>query len=210
MIVRHYMSTELVTVEPETKLLDAADLMKKHDIHRLPVLDQGLLLGLVTGSTIEEAMPSTATSMSAQESNYLLNKVTIKDVMIKEVLVIEPDVFLEDAAALMLENNVGALPVIENDRLVGIITDKDILKAFTDISGQKSTGTKLILKIDQDEPGVLAKVTKSFADAGKNISQVTVYHHEGDIFLTVQSDESDDQAVRGLLEAAGYQIFYMQ
>ena len=91
MSVKDFMTKDLVTVTPKTKIFDAVDLMKKYDIHRLPVIDNDKLVGLITEGTIQEALPSKATSLSVHEVNYLLNKTVVADVMIKDVKNKAPD-----------------------------------------------------------------------------------------------------------------------
>ena len=85
MSVKDFMTKELVVVDPQTKIFDAVDLMKKYEIHRLPVVENNSLIGLITEGTIQAAMPSQATSLSVFEINYLLNKTTVNDVMIRDV-----------------------------------------------------------------------------------------------------------------------------
>ncbi len=135
MSVSDFMTKTVVTVDSQTTIFDAVDLMKQHDIHRLPVVDDGKLVGLITEGTIAEATPSKATSLSVYEMNYLLNKTTVADIMLKKVTTIEPDALLEDAISVMRSENVGVLPVMDDDALVGIITNNDIFDAFLKITG---------------------------------------------------------------------------
>ena len=118
MSVKDFMSTNLITVSPTTPIFDAVDLMKQHKIHRLPVVEGTTLIGLITEGVIQEALPSKATSLSVYEVNYLLNKTSVKEIMIKKVETIGPDALLEDGIAQMRQNNVGVLPVIEEGKLV--------------------------------------------------------------------------------------------
>ncbi|MBN2902075.1 MAG: CBS domain-containing protein, partial [Enterococcus sp.] len=105
MSVSDFMTKTVVTVDSQTPIFDAVDLMKQHDIHRLPVVDDGKLVGLITEGTIAEATPSKATSLSVYEMNYLLNKTTVADIMLKKVTTIEPDALLEDAISVMRSEN---------------------------------------------------------------------------------------------------------
>lgn len=84
MLVKDYMSQDLITIDKKTKIFDVVELMKEYDIHRLPVVENKRLVGLITEGTIQEAMPSKATSLSVYEANYLLNKTIVDDVMIKK------------------------------------------------------------------------------------------------------------------------------
>lgn len=130
MSVKDFMTEKLVTVTPDTKIFDAVDLMKKHDIHRLSVIGNGQVAGLITEGTIQEALPSKATSLSIHEVNYLLNKTVVADVMIKDVKTISPNAELEDAIYLMRQNKINVLPVLEKEQLVGIITITIFLMPF--------------------------------------------------------------------------------
>src|SRR5699024_5712547 len=113
MNVQNYMTAEVVTVPEDTKVLEALDIMKEHNFHRLPVVRNGRMVGLITEEIIQENSPSTATSLSIHELNYLLTKTTVGDIMHKTVVTISATDLLEEAAVRMLEDEVGALPVVE-------------------------------------------------------------------------------------------------
>lgn len=153
MLVKDYMTADVVTVNEETKVLEALDLMKEHDFHRLPVVRNERMVGLVTEEIISDNSPSTATSLSIHELNYLLTKTTVGDIMNKEVPTIGPDDLLEEAATRMRDSKVTVLPVIENeDQVVGIITDKDIFRAFIDLLGYNNKGSRIVIDIPEDHP----------------------------------------------------------
>jgi acetoin utilization protein AcuB len=135
MSVKDFMTRKVVYISPDTTIAHAADLMREQDLHRLPVIENDKLVGLVTEGTIAEASPSKATSLSIYEMNYLLNKTKVKDVMIKDVITVSAYASLEDATYLMYKNKVGILPVVDNDQLYGVITDRDIFAAFLQVSG---------------------------------------------------------------------------
>lgn len=205
MSVRDFMTEKLIIASPETKIFDAVELMNKNDIHRLPVLENGKLVGIITEGTIQEAMPSKATSLSVYEMNYLLNKTTVKDVMIKNVATIGPNAQLEDAIYEMRHHNVGVLPVLENNQLVGIITNNDIFDAFLKIAGYHEGGSRVIVKIRNDQKGVLAELSKLLAD--NDYSILTVIVDRGpETRIEFQLQTRDAQAVRQLFESAGYTV----
>jgi len=128
--VIHWMSTNLVTIEPRTTLPDAYKLMKKFDIRRLPVIDFGKLVGIVTLGDIREARPSQVTSLSIYELNYLLSQLKIERIMSHEPITISSEATIGQAAKLMYEHKVGCLPVKEADRLIGLITESDIFRVI--------------------------------------------------------------------------------
>lgn len=206
MIVEYYMTTDLVTIEPETKIYDAVELMNQHHIHRLPVLKNGKLVGLITEGTIQSAMPSKATSLSVYEVNYLLNKTTVAETMIKEVVTIGPTALLEDAIKRMRENNVGVLPVCDGEKLVGIITNNDIFDAFLEITGYNQEGLRVTIDIAEDHQGVLARLTALFAENHMNIVQIVVFRHDGQPTIVVQLTDAEEEKVRSVLSANDFVV----
>ncbi|MCD2257180.1 CBS and ACT domain-containing protein [Agrilactobacillus fermenti] len=207
MSVSDFMTKDLVTVTPDVRINDAVDLMKDHNIHRLPVVDNGRLVGLVTQGIIEAAMPSKATSLSVYEVNYLLNKTTVQDVMEKSVLTIAPGALLEDAVYKMRHYNIGVLPVLSDaDKLEGIITNNDIFNAFLDISGYSLGGTRVSVKINQDEVGFLAKVGDALAQHHYNILTLVVNRRPTEKIVQMHIDTTDSEGVQAALEAAGFEV----
>ncbi|MBU5364939.1 CBS and ACT domain-containing protein [Enterococcus devriesei] len=206
MSVRDFMTSELVTVSPKTKIFDAVDLMKKYDIHRLPVLENEQLVGLITEGTIQEALPSKATSLSVHEVNYLLNKTVVADVMITEVKTISPDAQLEDGIFLMRQNKINVLPVLEGEKLVGIITNNDIFDAFLKLTGYHEGGTRVQLKIIEDKKGVLARVTKLLADNELSILTIIANHKNNGTIVEIQLSSKETDRIKEILTNAGYEV----
>lgn len=206
MSVRDFMSTNLVTAKADTPIFDAVDLMKQHGIHRLPVVENERLIGLITEGTIASATPSKATSLSVYEMNYLLNKTTVGDVMIKNVTAINPDALLEDAISLMRQRNIGVLPVLENNQLVGIITNNDIFDAFLKITGYNSGSTRITLEITEDHAGILAEIAKLLADNQLSILTIVVNRLPKATFVELQIETQEVEKVRTLLTEAGYLV----
>ncbi|MDH5507019.1 MAG: CBS domain-containing protein [Anaerolineae bacterium] len=131
--VQDWMSTNPHTITAEATIPEAHDVMKKNKVRRLPVLKNGKLIGIVTRGDVREAGPSDATSLSIYELNYLLAKLTIESIMTPSPIVVSPDTSLHDAARLMLDNKIGGLPVVEGEKLVGIITESDVFRALMEI-----------------------------------------------------------------------------
>ncbi|RIH82485.1 Inosine-5'-monophosphate dehydrogenase [Calidithermus terrae] len=128
--VRQWMTADPVTVTPETTVPDAALIMRQGGFRRLPVMEDGKLVGIVTDRDLKEAMPSDATSLSIWEINYLVAKLPVREVMSYPVISIDESATLEQAAKTMLENKLGGLPVVSGEKLVGIVTVSDVLRAF--------------------------------------------------------------------------------
>lgn len=206
MSVQDFMTKNVIAVKPETPIFDAVDLMKKNDIHRLPVLKHEKLVGLITEGIIAEAMPSKATSLSVYEANYLLNKTTVGDVMEKKVLTIAPDDLLEDAIYKMRQHNVGVLPVLAGEKLVGMITNNDIFDAFLKITGYNEGGARITLQITEDHQGILAKITQLLADHEISILTVVVNRMESATIIEIQVSSRNTEMLRQLLTAEGFVV----
>ena len=130
MRVRELMSGAPITVSPDTPVFDARQTMVKERIRHLLVTEAGRLVGIITDRDIRLNLPSQATSLSMWEVNYLLAKLTVSKVMTKSVIIVGPDQDAGDAARLMLEHKIGALPVLDGEHLLGILTETDVLRAF--------------------------------------------------------------------------------
>ena len=130
MRVRDLMTREPITMPRDTPVLDARQLMLRERIRHLLVAEHGRLIGVVTDRDIRLNLPSPATSLSVWEINHLLARLTVGQVMSKYVITVDPDRDARDAARIMLDEKIGALPVLEGDRLVGIITETDLLRAL--------------------------------------------------------------------------------
>jgi acetoin utilization protein AcuB len=128
--VRDWMTRNPITVDPRTTLPEAHKIMKDRRIRRLPVVDRGHLVGIVTLGDVREAEPSDATTLSIFELHYLLAKLTIGEIMTREPLTITSDASIREAAKLMLHHKIGGLPVMDDGKLVGIITESDIFRVL--------------------------------------------------------------------------------
>ncbi|MEY8463379.1 CBS domain-containing protein [Streptococcus merionis] len=192
MAVKDFMTKKVIYVSPDTTVSAAADLMREHHIHRLPVIESDKLVGLVTEGTIAEASPSKATSLSIYEMNYLLNKTKVGQIMIKQVITVSKLASLEDAVDLMLRHSIGVLPVVDNDVISGIITDKDVFKAFLAVSGYGEDGVRVRL-ITDDTVGVLEKIVHLISEENLNISNtVNIPRQDGKVIIEVQIDGEFD------------------
>lgn len=207
MYVRTRMTKDPITITRETTIAEALELMRKHNIRRLPVLEEGKLIGIVTDRDLSEVSPSPATSLSVFEINYLLAKMKIKDVLPKnkEVITIHPDAYVEEAALLMREHKIGALPVLEGERLVGIITETNIFDAFVDLLGVREAGTRITLEVE-DKPGVLADVTEVIGDYGANILRVAVFREEERTLVVLRLNSTEVDSIVNVLKEHGYKI----
>lgn len=128
-LVRDWMTANVITVTPDTTLVEADRLIVDNMIRRLPVVEQGKLVGICTYGDIREARPSPATSLSVWELNYLLSQLTVRDIMTAKPITVAAAATISEAARLMLNNQISGLPVVDaQNHLVGIITESDIFR----------------------------------------------------------------------------------
>jgi acetoin utilization protein AcuB len=160
MLVRDWMTADPETVTAATPVMEAMQRLREGGFRRLPVLRDGRLVGIVTDRDLKEATPSKATTLSVYELNYLLSKLTIKDVMTAPVMTIGPDDPIEEAALVMETHRVSGLPVVDGGKVVGILTITDLLRAFVRNHGMREGGTRVTIDLP-DEPGVLARAAEA-------------------------------------------------
>jgi len=173
MLVGERMSQPVITIHPDVPVQEALALMAKEGIRRLPVVDKrGRLIGIVTNLDLLHASPSDATSLSIWEINYLISKITVDEIMSKDVITVEKDLPVEEAARIMADNKIGGLPVLENHTVIGIITETDLFKIFLELLGAREAGIR-ITALMPDMPGELAKLTMIIRNLGGNIIALT-------------------------------------
>jgi acetoin utilization protein AcuB len=172
MFVRDYMTLNPVTVGPDVTFPEAVNLLRKNKIRRLPVLEDGQLVGIVEEKDLLSNQPSPATSLSVHEMYYLLERLRVRQMMTRPVITVEGDCPLEEAARIMVEHTIGCLPVMDGARLAGIITETDIFKIMVDVLGGEEAGMRITLRLP-DKVGELAGVTARIAQAGGNILSIT-------------------------------------
>ncbi|MBD5438566.1 MAG: CBS domain-containing protein [Treponema sp.] len=168
MIVKDVMKKNVISVEPETTVTEAKELMNKNNISKLPVIKGGKLAGIITKNDLLQAGPSLATTLDMYEISYLLSKLNVKKIMTSEVVTASPDDVVEDAARVMVEKQIGCLPVVKNGVVVGIITENDLFRLFTDMFSGTEKGIRATLVFD-DKPGQMACVSEKIAAEGGNI-----------------------------------------
>lgn len=131
--VREWMTPDPIAIDEKTPLPEAHQMMKRRRIRRLPVVDKaGRLVGIITRGDVREASPSNATSLSIYEIHYLISQLTVDHIMTRNPKTVTPDTPIKDAARLMLDHKISGLPVVEGDKLVGIITESDIFRGLID------------------------------------------------------------------------------
>ncbi|MBP1529890.1 MAG: CBS domain-containing protein [Erysipelotrichaceae bacterium] len=206
MYVKDNMVSGPITIGPDQSVSEAIDLMSENGLHRLPVVDKnGKLAGLITEGVITSNTPNNATSLSVFELNYLLNKLTIKDIMIKDVITIGKDALLEEAATILRKNDIGCLPVVDEDNtLIGIITHNDIFTAFIDLLGYNHVGTRYVISVEEDRTGILEDICRVFKEQDVSIANMAVYNSSRGIEIVVIVHGFDN--ITDKLEKAGYKV----
>ena len=172
MLVREWMSSDVIAIDENTSMMKALHIMKENRIRRLPVLARGALVGIVSDRDLKEASPSKATTLDVHELYYLLAEIKVKEIMTKNPLTIHPDDTVERAAVIMLENKVSGLPVVdEKNELVGVITQSDIFRAFVNITGIYKGGVQFALALE-DRPGSIKEVADTMREFGGRIVSI--------------------------------------
>ena len=208
MRIRDIMSTNVVAVSEDASIHDARKIMKAHKIRRLPVLKKDKLVGLVTERMLLEASPSPATALSIHELHYLLAKMTVKDIMVRNPFTISADMPAEEALQLGQEKGFGAFPVVEDGKLVGIATESDIVRIMTKILGVREEGTRIDIRASKDF-GNMQSIMQ-ILDRHKTVllSLMTLPPDEGDeewLIVLRLKRENADQVVKELT-SAGFDV----
>ena len=168
MYVGRIMHTHLVTAAPDTSLKKAKEIIEEKKInHLLVVSKSGDLIGIVSDRDVRQSMASPATALSVHELNYLLTQLTVENIMVKKIITISPGTTIERAANIMQENRINALPVVESEKLVGIITSTDVMGVLLRAIGFGEKSARFTVLV-QDRIGIVAEVSKILKE--KNIS----------------------------------------
>lgn len=214
MLVGERMTKRPITVTEETSLPEALELMRKEKIRRLPVVNKhGKLVGIVTELDLLRASPSPATTLSIYEIPYLLSKVKMREIMSRSVITVTEDTPIEEAARMMADNKIGGLPVMRDDKLVGIITETDIFKLMLELFGARHSGIRVTLSVPERK-GILAQVTGKIAEIGGNIISLGTAAGEDPTVSTLilrVADVSEDALVTALESLGnGIQVVHHQ
>jgi acetoin utilization protein AcuB len=208
MNVRDIMTTNVVTIPSSISIADAKRIMEAHRIRRLPVVDKGKLVGIVTDRRLESVSPSKATSLTVWELSYLLDKTTVKEIMERDVITVSPDMSAEESLAVAQGNKVGALVVVEDGRVVGIATTNDFFyKIVNPILGLGQPGSRIEI-IGGGEGKALEKIISTANKLGLEITTVHIEQlpeaKEKDVCVHV--DAEDVSQLVSELKGKGYKV----
>lgn len=194
MLVRNWMTPEVVTITPDTPVLKIGKLMDAHNIRRLPVVnDKGALVGIVSDRDVRDASPSKATTLDMYEMRYLLAELKASGIMTRDPLTVKPTDTVEKTAMLMLDNKIGGLPVVDDDgRLCGIIADHDVFKALVNITGVREGGIQIGFSVPNRQGGMRPIFDLIRKHGGRILSVLSTDNDEEkrNVFLRIRSLES--------------------
>jgi acetoin utilization protein AcuB len=209
MLVGQRMQPEVVTVTPGTSVAGASRLLQEHRIRHLPVVERGRLVGIITDRDIRRVLPSPATSLEVHELLYLLDRLTVGEVMTAKVITVTPETPIEEAARLLVDHRIGCLPVLQGDRLAGIITETDLLAALAEILGIRTSTARLEVVVE-DTPGTLPAVcTAIAAKSGEVVSLFAARASaRGAVVpvLVIRLEAPDVDEVVEAIREAGYRV----
>lgn len=210
MFVENRMTANPITINSTTTIADASEIMRNNKFRRLPVVEGGKLVGIVTDRDLRAVSASPATSLSIFELNYLLAKMKVKDIMQKKVITITPQAAVEEAAILMYNHRIGGLVVVDEEGTVaGVITETDIFKSFVDIMGLVNGKTRITLDVT-DKIGLLHEISEVFLKMDINITSMVSYAlPDGKIEMIIRADIADTEELEKALSAKGYPISHV-
>ncbi len=208
MFVKDFMTNDPIVISPQASISSVADLMKKNGLKRLPVLDCDTLVGLVTEADLMKALPSPATTLSKHEINYLTSKITVDDIMSTKVITTTPNTTVEEAVMVMRHHDIGCLPVLEDQKIAGIITESNVFEALTRLLGLHRAGLRITVQV-QDKLGVLAELTSIIRDLGITIISVVSFpsvNNSGTLIFRLAT--GDAESVIKAIEAYHFTVLH--
>jgi acetoin utilization protein AcuB len=209
MYVGRVMHTELVTISPDTSLIKAREILESRKIAHLLVVDAKKdLVGIVSDRDLKQNWASPAVALSRHELNYLLTKVTVEHIMVKKILTVSPLTTIERAALVMQQERIGALPVLDEGKLVGIITSRDVMQLLLEAIGIDADSRRLTV-ICEDRIGFLADMSQLLRDQGINIRSLFAWPDKqfpGFYHLVMRVAARDGDRAIAELEKNGYKV----
>ena len=176
MLVKERMTADPVCGYPEMPVTEAQELMRETGIRHLPIVDEKeSLVGLITQRSLLSALPSDVSNFSQFEISYILAKIKVRDVMARDLVTIDGNTAIEEAARVMADEKIGCLPVMQKDRLVGIITDNDLFTIMVDLLGARRPGVRVTV-LQPDRTGEIARLTTAIAQQGGYLSVCVGYY----------------------------------
>jgi len=206
MFVGRRMTRNLITVDKDTNILKVKNLLQRHDIDQVPVVDNDKLVGIITDRDIRENSASPASTLSTHELNYLLSEIKAESIMTKRVFTATPGTTIEEAAKIINEKRVNSLPVVVDNEPVGIITTCDLLNVLLEFVGMDIPSSRVELTLSSNM-GEIAKIARIINEMGLTIMSIisTVKKEEKDKRITVIRVNTDNiKELCDAFEKSGY------
>lgn len=209
MFVINRMTKNPITVTPDAKIDEVSNLIKVKKIRRIPVVENGKLVGFFSDRDLMRVAPSPATTLSRYEINSLLAKMCVRDIMQKKVISVNVDATIEEAALLMYKNKIGGMPVVSNvGAVIGVITETDIFKTFVDVMGLADGKTRITLEVT-DKIGVVKDIATIFGEEGVSIdSLITCKKDDNKYEIVIRGDITNIDDMKQKLEEKGYKVIH--
>ena len=172
MLLRNWMSQNVITVDANDSVVDATKKLKENDIRMLPVISKGKLVGIVTDRDLKKASASDATTLEVHELLYLISKIKVKEIMTKNPITVPFDFTVEEAAEVLMKNKISGVPVVNGrNQISGIITQDDLFRAMISLTGLKSRGIQFAVQIE-DRPGSIKEVADILRKYGGRMASI--------------------------------------
>lgn len=208
MRIKDVMTKNPITVSPDTLVMDAQTLMKEKKIRRLPVVDKGKLVGILTKYDLQEAIPPKTTFSSLYDLNHYLSKIKVKDLMKRNPISVSPYTPVEDVLRIGQEEKIGSFPVVENGKLIGIATESDIVRFLIRTLGIGEGGTRITITGLGERFGELEKMM-----AVVNRFRVTILsmilvprQKRGDWMVALRLDTKNPKSILEALKKEGFRV----
>lgn len=211
MLVKDRMTSDPLTITTDTSLKDALELIRSKPFRHLPVLDEdGKLVGIVTEKSLVYAAPTPTTTLSVFEVDYILSRTRVGQIIQGSVITVGPDLPIEEAARVMVDHRIGCLPIVEGDKLLGIISDTDIFRVFVEGLGGGHPSLRVTVVIPE-EVGSLARVTNQVAELGGNIHSLGIFwgKQPQDRVVAFRLEQVERETAVQALEAAGIEVVHV-
>ena len=166
MLVGNWMTKDVISVDVNDSMQDAARLIRGHKIKRLPVMENGKLVGIVTDRDLKRASASDVTTLEIHELLFLISEIKISDIMTKDPITIPLDYTIDEAAQILLEHKLSGAPVVDDKgQVAGVITQTDIFRVLVLFTGVKKAGIQFAFQLE-DRPGSIKEVSDIMRNYG--------------------------------------------
>jgi len=206
MLVKHIMKKNVITLRPEDTISLALKSMKENKIRHIPIVnDHHILVGIITERDVKDASPSIF-QLELKE-NFLTKP--IKDVMSTDLITGHPLDFVEEIAAVLIDNQIGCLPILQDRKLVGLITETDLLHTFVKLTGADQPASHLEIRVP-NKPGMLAEVSSILLNRRVNIASALVYSDTDDRYkiLVLRVQTINVTLIIRDIQSSGYQVIW--